>query len=66
MQLSSDGVHIGYLAGTIDLKDEVIFQKMIFRASRGKVLCYFANTPIKLRQADDTVVERTVYVLVFQ
>lgn len=46
---SSQGVSIGYLAGTIDVRDQNVFQKLVFRTSRGKVLCYFANTPCQLR-----------------
>lgn len=64
--LSGHGVQIGYLAGTIDVKDQNTFQKIIFRASRGKVLSYFAQQPCVLRDADGTEIHRTVYVLVYQ
>lgn len=35
------GVQISYLAGTINNSEKQIFEKLIYRASRGRVLTHF-------------------------
>ncbi len=57
---------IVYLAGTIDVTDMRYFEKLVFRTSRGKVLCYFDPLNFKLRDFDGNERSRVVYVLVFQ
>lgn len=54
------------MAGTLDLKDQPQLEKMIFRASRGKVLTYFDPDSFTLEDAEGNQIERKVYVLVFQ
>lgn len=63
------GVQVSYLAGTIFKEEMFRFKKMIFRATRGKVLSYFrdmdaAGLKDYAGNADRKL--RTVYVLVFQ
>ena len=54
------------MAGTIQIKEISSFEKLIFRISRGKVLCYF--DPLNFKTKDIDGIEKTlqVYVLVFQ
>ena len=43
-----------------------MFSKMIFRATRGKVLSYFSDNTFTLRDVNNKDRDRLVYVLVFQ
>jgi hypothetical protein len=54
------------VAGTIDSHELRQFEKLIFRASRGKVLCYFDPHHFKVKDFDGIEKHRVVYVLVFQ
>ena len=53
------------MAGTIDVSDRQMFQKLIFRVSRGKVLVHFDPHHFKIINFDGQEKERAVYILVF-
>lgn len=59
------GLRLAYAAGTISSSDQFQFQRLIFRSTRGKVLCYFFDKNFSIVTADQQKQERTVYVLVF-
>ena len=42
------------------------FRRLLFRATRGKVLVYFKNSDVKVNNEQNELVNRTVYILVFQ
>ena len=54
------------MAGTIAVAEINQFEKLIFRTSRGKVLCYFDPLNFKIKDVDGNEKIRVVYVLVFQ
>ena len=60
------GVQISYLAGTINNTEKQNFQKLIYRASRGRVLCYFDDSSFTIKDFEGTEKTRVVYILVFQ
>lgn len=60
------GVQISYMAGTILLEEQVAFQRIIFRTTRGKVLTYFSPEPFELKTIDGDKIRKYVYILVFQ
>lgn len=60
------GVQVGYLAGTINNTEKQTFEKLIYRASRGKVLCYFDEQGFTVKDFEGHEKHRVVYVLVFQ
>jgi hypothetical protein len=61
-----DGVQISYMAGTIDNKEINAFTKLIYRASRGTVLCNFDHQTFKIKDLDGRETTRVVFALVFQ
>lgn len=60
------GVHITYIAGTISNLEKSSFERICYRASRGKVLCYFSDKIFTIKDFDGVEKTRVVYVLVFQ
>lgn len=59
-------ISIRYMAGTIN-KDEVLrFKRLLFRASRGKVLSYFEDVEVPLKDFHGNPLEKAVYVVVFE
>lgn len=64
---ASDGLQqIAYVAGTINHTEQTSFEKLIFRASRGKVLSYFDQNSFTIRDYDGNEKTKTAYVLIFQ
>lgn len=61
--LGGVGSNIAYIAGTIAEQDTWALQKILFRASKGKVLVYFADQPLKPLNSDKP---RLVYLIVFE
>jgi hypothetical protein len=57
---------ITYIAGTIAPYEIRGFNKMIFRASRGKVMSFMQDEPIEIEEADGTKSQKLVYLLIFQ
>lgn len=70
--VGAGGVHITYLAGLIQKSEIFQFKKVLFRASRGKVLCKVCDeSPIDYTRVGPSLLESKprdayVYVLVFQ
>jgi len=60
------GVAIAYIAGTINNTEQRAFEKLIFRASRGKVLTRFHEQDFKIKDFDGNIKTKTVYVLIYQ
>ena len=54
------------MAGTIDNTEINSFTKLIYRASRGTVLCNLDSTSFKVKDLDGKEFTRAVFVLVFQ
>ena len=60
------GVAIAYIAGTINNNEQRSFEKLMFRASRGKVLTRFHEQDFTIKDFDGNSKTKTVYVLVYQ
>ena len=59
-------ISIRYIAGTIN-KDEVMrFKRLLFRVSRGKVLSYFEDIDVELKDFQGKNLQKCVYVIVFE
>ena len=56
---------IAYLAGCINNTEQAVFEKLIFRASRGKVLTYFDQNSFTVKDYDGNEKTKTAYVLIF-
>jgi hypothetical protein len=54
------------MAGTIENKEISGFTKIVYRASRGTVLCHFDSQSFKIKDLEGFEATRVVYVLVFQ
>lgn len=54
-----------YVAGTIDGMKILQLEKLVFRLSRGQVLCYFDNDTFQLKDLDGKERTRSVFVLSF-
>ena len=69
--LGQGGVNIFYHAGLIDKTEIVQFKKVLFRASRGKVLCKICDeSPIDYSRVDPSLLKQKsqdqyVFVLVY-
>ena len=59
-------VSISYLAGIIDSVDVMGFRRLLFRATRGKVLVYFKQSKIEIESSKGEKLNKSVYVIVFQ
>ncbi len=66
MSMRDAGVSIAYISGTINYTEQRGFEKLIFRASRGKVLTRFHDQNFTLKDFDGVEKTKTVYVLVYQ
>jgi hypothetical protein len=70
--VGAGGVHISYYAGLIQKSEIFQFKKVLFRASRGKVLCKVCDeSPVDYTRVDPSLLaskarDEYVYVLVFQ
>jgi len=70
--VGAGGVHISYYAGLIQKSEIFQFKKVLFRASRGKVLCKVCDeSPIDYTRVGSSLLaskarDEYVYVLVFQ
>ena len=64
--LGALGVSIAYVSGTINHTEQRQFEKLIFRASRGKVLTRFHDQSFTIKDHDGQVKTKSVYVLVYQ
>jgi hypothetical protein len=63
----SYGIQLNYTAGSLDTNDQVAFRRLLFRTSKGKVLCYFSNTSFQLIDHENKFGNsRIVYVLVYE
>jgi hypothetical protein len=60
------GISLTYLAGTILGSKTQQLQRLLFRLSRGKVLCFFDQESFKLTDLDGVERLRTVFVLIFE
>ena len=54
------------MAGTIDREDTFRFKKLLFRATRGKILSYFEDIEVPIRDFLGNKLNKVVYVLVFE
>jgi V-type H+-transporting ATPase subunit a len=54
------------MAGTINKDETMRFKRLLFRASRGKVLSYFEPIDEVLKDFKGKFLEKCVYVLVFE
>lgn len=61
-----EGVQISYMAGTIENKEISAFSKLIYRASRGTVLCNFNPQTFNITDIDGKETTRVVFTLLFQ
>ena len=61
-----NGVSIAYMSGTINHTEQRQFEKLMFRASRGKVLTRFHDQSFTIKDYDGNEKTKTVYVLVYQ
>jgi V-type ATPase 116kDa subunit family len=59
-------VSIRYVSGTIEKDDVMRFKRILFRASRGKVLQYFEDIETPLKDFHGKLLMKVVYVLVFE
>lgn len=59
-------VSIRYMAGTIDKQEMVRFKRMLFRATRGKVLCHFEDMDVKLHDFQGQLLNKAIYILIYQ
>ena len=66
MMNRENGVSITYIAGTINKNEKQIFEKLVYRASRGRALCHFDESNFTIKDFDGVEKHRVVYVLVFQ
>ena len=66
MEASFREVSIRYMAGTIDTEEILRFRRLLFRASRGKVLSYFEEIGENLKDFQGKNLIKSVYVLVFE
>lgn len=57
---------MSYMAGTIGHSEMHNFSRLIYRQSRGKVLCHFDQKDFKTRDLDGKENVRVVFLLVFQ
>jgi hypothetical protein len=62
---SEAGVSITYLAGTINTTEKRAFERICYRMSRGKALCYFSDSTFTIRDFEGVETQKVVYVLVF-
>ena len=60
------GISIAYMSGTINHTEQRQFEKLMFRASRGKVLTRFHDQSFTIKDYDGLEKTKTVYVLVYQ
>ena len=63
--LEGQGVLITHVAGTIDPLEKERLKKLLFRATRGKALTYFADFQVS-GGANATTIDKSVYIVVFQ
>lgn len=56
---------IKYMAGTIESEDIMRFKKLLFRATRGKVLSYLEDIEFPIKEFSGRSVKKSIYVLVF-
>jgi hypothetical protein len=54
------------MAGTIDKEDMLRFKRILFRASRGKILSYFEDIETELKDFSGRVLNKVVYIIVFE
>lgn len=54
------------MAGTINKEETLRFKRLLFRASRGKVLSYFEDIEENLKDFQGRSLQKCVYVLVFE
>lgn len=59
------GVAIAYIAGTINHTEQAQFEKLIFRASRGKVLTRFHEQDFIVKDFEGQAKTKSVYVLIY-
>ena len=60
------GVSITYIAGTINKTEKQMFERLIYRASRGRVLVHFDEENFTIKDFEGQEKDRIVYILVFQ
>ena len=60
------GVSITYIAGTINKSERQVFERLIYRASRGRVLVHFDEENFTIKDIEGVEKIRVVYILVFQ
>lgn len=66
IHLSGSQSNLAYTAGTLDVADQYQFQRMIFRASRGKALINFSQQSFEISQAEKKPIQKIVYVVVYE
>ena len=59
-------ISLVYMAGTINKEDIIRFKRLLFRASRGKVLSYFEDMDMKLKDFQGDELNKVVFILVFE
>jgi uncharacterized protein YabE (DUF348 family) len=63
------GVSITHIAGTIETDEKASLKRLLFRATRGKALTYFAEIPTDEQRAlnpGQPVKQKSVFIVVFQ
>jgi hypothetical protein len=65
-QFSAEGIKLVYMAGTVGPDEARALSKLVYRASRGKTLCYFDQQHFQVTDIDGNTHNRVVYMLVFQ
>jgi len=62
------GVSITHIAGTIETDEKASLKRLLFRATRGKALTYFAEIPTDEQRAlnpGQPVKQKSVFIVVF-